>query len=737
MRTFLTKLFPGRRDRARRRAAAPVPARRARLGVETLDNRIMPAVTSSLSNGLLTVTGDAADDEVAVWYSGSAQNLVHVQDFTTGKTTSYNASLVNRVAMYGGDGHDCLNNNTMFPTTFNGGNGTDTLDGGYGNDVFLGSPGMDMVIGMQGRDVFHRNGYDGSMADASPAEGDLVVGLVNGRRLNSFDLDQTGNLVASLDPTNPRRLILNGPSGAGFVLESGWKTDTTGFATSSPITFQTYYGNVTLPNAGATVRVNTTGMVGGAGVYSGISWGGVGVTGTTNPLNGLLDTATGDIGLDVNLPGLTWGIGLGTAVKQLDSDAPVNDAVPYLYAHVGGGASISYSGAEVSSPQSFSGTVVFSPWDGTVYVAASGMPVVTDFAVGVSPTGYLPYTPDRTPGGVSGTGIYGHYYARGAIDLGDAGVPVEVRGEVVVDLDANDDGNLIGMSSGNIGSVVSQFFSGITSATTFRNTATSVMNDIAVGFNGGLSLSVSALSLDLGSASAWYRPGQIAFRAATTNPFDGIPVLEKLGTGGGTFDIQGTVNWNTRPGSTAPVSWWFRADTASSNFGGLSAGNLYLEAGSWILGGGGLRAGATVSGLMGAGSISVTGTIGFDGSFSLAGEAKFSSSIDWGTFHAGVDFRAGMSIGWNNATQTFTFAGSVYASAWAKLDGVGEAGITFQAGLTITVTGGQVNFVAYGSITAWIDLVIAPRAEFTVGFVLTNDSLTLQLPGLKDATFEW
>ena len=130
-----------------------------RIGWKGLES--LAAEIEGLGGRILTVTGDATNDDVAVWYSGSAQNLVHVQDFTTGKTASYNASLVNRVAMYGGDGLDCLNNNTMIPTTFNGGNGTDTLDGGFGNDVFLGSPGMDMVIGMQGHDVFHRNGYDG------------------------------------------------------------------------------------------------------------------------------------------------------------------------------------------------------------------------------------------------------------------------------------------------------------------------------------------------------------------------------------------------------------------------------------------------------------------------------------------------------------------------------------------------------------------------------------------------
>jgi hypothetical protein len=96
-----------------------------------------------------------------------------------------------------------------------------------------------------------------------------------------------------------------------------------------------------------------------------------------------------------------------------------------------------------------------------------------------------------------------------------------------------------------------------------------------------------------------------------------------------------------------------------------------------------------------------------------------------------------MTIGWDNPSHTFTFGGSVYAAAWAKLDGVGSAGITFYAALTIHATSGHIDFRAEGSITAWIDLTVAPKTDFTVGFVVTNDSLTLQLPGLKDPTFTW
>src|SRR4029453_9758549 len=160
-------------------------------------------------------------------------------------------------------------------------------------------------------------------------------------------------------------------------------------------------------------------------------------------LNGMLDQATGGIGLDVNLPGFSWGIGLGSDVKNLDGDPPLNDGVPYLYAHLNTGFSLSYSSASVTAPNTYTGTFAFSPADGTVYAAVTGLPVVGDFGIAVSPSGPIPYTPQRVPSNVSDPEIFGHYYVRGAIDLSDAGVPIEVNGNLVLDLDANNDGNLI------------------------------------------------------------------------------------------------------------------------------------------------------------------------------------------------------------------------------------------------------------------------------------------------------
>jgi hypothetical protein len=698
----------------------------------------MLSVTPTLlADGTLRVVGDASNDSVRVSHplvNGVAPDFsrINVRDFTNGNEWNYTSSRVSRIELVGNDGDDWMNNDTSKPATFWGGNGNDRLDGGSGNDIFHGSPGNDTYYGRQGQDVLYRNGYRGHFADSNETDYDLTVGLAPaGTRFTPSELRAKGELTVSQDGN---RLLFAGPSGSGFALRSNWSNGGNSFKSTGPVTLETYYGDVTLPSVGgAATVVNLYGSpVADAGNYKNITWAGVPVTGSTNPLNGILDRATGGIGLDINLPGLTWGIGLGGDVKQLDGDAPVNDGVPYFYAHLNTGLSVSYSTASVTAPGTYTGTFAFSPSDGTVYAAVTGLPVVGDFGIAVSPSGTIPYTPERVPARLADPDIFGHYYVRGAIDLSSAGVPVEVNGNVVIDLDANNDGNLIGMNSTNLATAVSQFFSGLTNSAGLRNNASAVMNDVAVGFNGGVALTVEVLSLDLGSASAWYKPGQIAFRAASSNPFENIPVLQRIAGNSGTFDLQGYMDW-----ADGSLDWYFRASARQSSLGGLSAANLYLEAGNSILGGGGILAGASVEGLMGAGRFTVRGQIGFDGSFSLYGEAIFSSRIDWGTFHAGVDFRATMSIGWNQQTQTFHFGGSVYASAWARLDGIGSAGITFRAGLSITITSGRVNFRAEGSITAWIAPAIGGRYDFTVGFVLTNDYLTLRLPGLKDPTFRW
>ena len=737
--SMLTRALFGRRTPRTPRPAAARP-NRARLAAECLDDRVMLSVTPTLlADGTLRVVGNSANDSVRVAYptvAGIADvSRINVFDFTTLGSWNYNASQVSRIEMVGNDGNDWLNNDTYKPAKFWGGNGTDRLDGGTGNDVFYGSTGGDTYLGSGGQDTLYRNGNRGYFADSNLTDHDLTVGLAPaGTRFTPDELRAQGDMTVSLEGD---RLVFAGPSGSGFAMRSNWTGGGTSYKTTGAVTLETYYGDLTLPSvAGVSTAVNLYGSpVGDAGNFKNVSWGGIPVTGTTNPLNGILDQATGGIGLDINLPGLTWGIGLGSSVKQLDGDAPLNDGVPYFYAHLNTGFSVSYSTATVTAPNTYTGTFAFSPADGTVYGAVTGLPVVGDFGIAVSPSGTIPYNPDRVPTSLGDPDIFGHYYVRGAIDLSSAGVPIEVSGNLVLDLDANDDGNLIGMNSSNIATAVSQFFTGLTSPSGLRNNASAVVNDVAVGFNGGVALTVEVLSLDLGSASAWYKPGQVAFRARSSNPFEDIPVLEKIAGNSGTFDLQGYINWT--PGSTTSPTWYFKGSTSQSSLGGLSASNLYLEAGNTILGGGGSRAGASIEGPMGAGRLNVNGTIGFDGSFSLHGQAFFSERIDWGTFHAGVDVVANVDIGWNNHTQTFYFGGSVYAGAWAELEGIGRAGINLRANLNITIIGGDFFFVAGGSVTAWFDPSVGGVYDISVGFVLTNDYLTLQIPGIDDPTFEW
>src|SRR5205814_1845879 len=79
-----------------------------------------------------------------------------------------------------------------------------------------------------------------------------------------------------------------------------------------------------------------------------------------------------------------------------DADAPLNPAVPYLYAHLRNGYSLSYGSASAATP-GIEGTFAMAPGDGTIYAGVKGLPVFGDLAIGVSTEGYLPFTPDKIP----------------------------------------------------------------------------------------------------------------------------------------------------------------------------------------------------------------------------------------------------------------------------------------------------------------------------------------------------
>lgn len=756
---LLNKAFARTSRSAARRPAA---LKSRRLGVEKLDERVMLTATPTLSaDGVLTVTGNAANDSVRVYHPVVKGRLdltkIQVIDNTTRKVTTFTTSKVKSIEVNGGDGNDTLVNETAIRSVLAGNKGNDILRGGpgydvltgqEGNDVLYGSAGGDRYYGWEDKDVLHRNGTNASWTHASDS-GDWVVGLgatiPNWQAPSQSQLTAQGDLMVSLDGN---RLTFAGPSGLGFTLVSNWTKAGNGFQTTSNITMETRYGTVTLPNvAKIATKVETTAAVAGdAGVYKNITWGGIPTTGTTNPLNKVLDDATNASGLDVNLPGLNWGIGLGSKVKSLDSSAPLNDAVPYLYVRANTGYSVSYGSASVSAPNTYTGTFAFAPGDGTVYAAVGGLPVVGDLAVAVSPNGSIPYDPRLTNNtlGDNGVEFYGHLYVRGAVSLADAGVPIALNGEMVLNVDYNRDGSALGLTKANIARTVNSLKNGFKDIDgALANNVNAALSDVAIGFNGGLGVEFKVLSLNLGDASAWYKPGLVAMRAETANPFKGT-IVEKFVPSTGRFEIEGHYRW----GQGSTPDWYFEAvGVGGLSVMGMSGGEMYLRAGNKILNGGGIEAGAAIYGVGGLGRLVARGQIEFNGNFHFEARAQFKAELgSW----AGIDVSG--SVYFTHQAGSFSMGANLEGSVWVNgvvLQGglrgklgfdlaFHKAGTPWNIGfITIPRPVDTWEFSGRGELTAWVKLPGLSEWTATAGFEVSTTGITVKIPGLPDATFKW
>src|SRR5262249_46979992 len=154
------------------------------------------------------------------------------------------------------------------------------------------------------------------------------------------------------------------------------------------------------------------------------------------------------------------------------------------------GFSFGYKNVSVS-PGQYSGTFAFAPGDGTLYVGITGLPILGDFGLGVSTNGYLPFTPSKMPDGAHDPNIYGQYYVRTQVSLEHAGPAVALTGNMVLDLDANDDGKVLGgsLSKTRIENALSTFGQTVTHPEKLLSGALkTVFGDTAIGFNGALDL---------------------------------------------------------------------------------------------------------------------------------------------------------------------------------------------------------------------------------------------------------
>jgi uncharacterized protein GlcG (DUF336 family) len=143
--------------------------RSRRLHVETLESRSMPSVTSTLTAGVLTVTGDANRDLIRVQYN-SATNQIIVQDYFQ-NVGVFNGSAVNMIVVNAGPGKGTrvtIDPSVTKPTLVNGGNGGDVLIGGGGPTTLLGGAGNDKLIAGPGQTSLNGDGGSNHLLNVKP-----------------------------------------------------------------------------------------------------------------------------------------------------------------------------------------------------------------------------------------------------------------------------------------------------------------------------------------------------------------------------------------------------------------------------------------------------------------------------------------------------------------------------------------------------------------------------------------
>lgn len=157
------------------------------------------AVTSSFSNGTLSINGDALDNNITVSRNAAGQILVNggAVSVVGGTPTVANTS---RIQVFGLGGNDTLTlsevNGALPAANLFGGEGNDVLTGGSGGDQLFGQAGNDTLLGKGGND-FLFGGADNDTVTGGDAD-DQVFGQSGDDRMiwnpgDDTDLNEGGD----------------------------------------------------------------------------------------------------------------------------------------------------------------------------------------------------------------------------------------------------------------------------------------------------------------------------------------------------------------------------------------------------------------------------------------------------------------------------------------------------------------------------------------------------------------
>jgi Ca2+-binding RTX toxin-like protein len=183
-------------------------------GLESLEVRLTPAISATFAaaQGVLTITGDAHDNTIAV--SRDAAGSIFANNGAVkimgGKATVADTTLIQ---IFGLDGNDNLSlnetNGALPKANIFGGTGNDTITGGSGNDQLFGQAGNDTLLGKGGIDLLF--GGDGNDVLTGGTGNDQVFGQSGNDRLiwnpgEGSDLNEGGDGVDTVE--------VNGGNGA-------------------------------------------------------------------------------------------------------------------------------------------------------------------------------------------------------------------------------------------------------------------------------------------------------------------------------------------------------------------------------------------------------------------------------------------------------------------------------------------------------------------------------------------
>lgn len=129
------------------RAAAPA-AVSAPLALERLESRTLLDASAALAAGVLTVTGDAANDYIALFLDASRTQIV-VSNGVQGVIGQFDRNAVGSIAVNAGEGNNVVrvNNDILQPATLTSGAGNDVLYAGGGTTNSNAGGGINRIVG--------------------------------------------------------------------------------------------------------------------------------------------------------------------------------------------------------------------------------------------------------------------------------------------------------------------------------------------------------------------------------------------------------------------------------------------------------------------------------------------------------------------------------------------------------------------------------------------------------------